>query len=576
MTHNETIKSMLAQLRAIVPEADTDRVDELARRVDGQALRILVVGEAKRGKSTLVNALLGRPVLPTGVLPLTAVATTVRYGDVDEVGVLFNDGTRRQVSLEALEGLVTETGNPANRRGVTEVTVTVAAPLLAGGMELVDTPGIGSVHVHNTAEGLVALERMDVAVLVLTADPPISASEREFLRQIRSKAVAVFCVLNKMDRLEPDERVEALRFTRKVVCDELGPDATIFPVSARAALTCQDADSGFAQFWEAFTRYRDTAGPVDLCRSVALHAARMTRSVAETQQAVLAALALSADDLAIRLGQLQVALDALEPRRVETAALAAAEFARLRRDTDTQAAELASRVWPEIQRDVSERVSTAAGSPAAVEAAVLTAAAQQIKQVVAEWRAARTAELGVAIAALDERMTARLNNHISLVRDAAAQLFSLKLPTLSSPEGLAPLAGFSYAFAPEPGQVDALAAALRHRLPSRLARRQIARYGDDRAEMLFDRHIGRARAAFQSQLDDTHRRFSREVERRFDEGAGRIADAVRCASERATMKQPRIDAARAHAAAILAQARSLAERCDVLTQDRGGERRGSR
>lgn len=576
MRCDEAVSSMLTQLRAIVPGADTDRIDELARRVDGQALRILVIGEAKRGKSTLVNALLGRPVLPTGVRPLTAVATTVRYGEVDEVAVLFRDGTRRKVPLGALEGLVTETGNPANRRGVAEVTVTVAAPLLAGGMELVDTPGIGSVHAHNTAEGLAALDRMDVAVFVLTADPPISASEREFLRQIRNKAVAVFCVLNKMDRLEPDERVEALRFTRKVVCDELGAGATIFPVSARAALAGRDADRGFAQFREAFIRYQHTAGPADLCRSVALHAAQLARSAAETQQAVLAALALSADDLAIRLGQLQVALDALEPRRVETAALADAEFARLRRDTDIQAAELASRVWPEIQRDVRERASTAAGNPAAVEAAVLAAAVHQIKQVVAQWHAARTAELGVAIAALDERLTARLSNDIRIVRDAAAQLFALRLPTLSSPEGLAPLAGFSYAFAPEPGQVDALAAALRHRLPSRLARRQIARYGDDRAEMLLDRHIGRARAAFQSGLDDTHRRFSREVDRRFDEGAGRLADAVRSVSELATTNQPRIDAARTHAATILAQARGLAERCEALARDRSGELRASR
>ena len=60
---------------------------------------MLVAGEAKRGKSTLINALLGRAVLPAGVTPLTAVATTVRYGDDPHAEVRFADGHEEKQPL---------------------------------------------------------------------------------------------------------------------------------------------------------------------------------------------------------------------------------------------------------------------------------------------------------------------------------------------------------------------------------------------------------------------------------------------------------------------------------------------
>ena len=73
--------------------------------------------------------------------------------------------------------------------------------MLARGVELVDTPGTGSVYAHNTAEAEAALETMDAAVLVLTADPPVSASERELMARVAKLSVTMFVVLNKADYL---------------------------------------------------------------------------------------------------------------------------------------------------------------------------------------------------------------------------------------------------------------------------------------------------------------------------------------------------------------------------------------
>ena len=89
------------------------------------------------------------------------------------------------------------------------MTVYLAAPVLAGGVELVDTPGTGSVFEWDTETAHEALRSMDAAVFVLTADPPVSASERDLLSRVAGLSVATFAVLNKADHLDQAGLAEA-------------------------------------------------------------------------------------------------------------------------------------------------------------------------------------------------------------------------------------------------------------------------------------------------------------------------------------------------------------------------------
>jgi small GTP-binding protein len=236
--HRRTLTSALDELDTLVQSAhDRDAVTALRHRLGTGRLRVLVAGEAKRGKSTLVNALLGREVLPTGVTPLTAVATTVTYSTDDDAEVFFHDGSTAAIALADLSDFVTERGNPGNRRGVAGVTVRLDAPILARGVELVDTPGTGSVYEHNTDAADTVLPTMDAAVFVLTADPPVSSTERDLLTKVAGLSVARFMVLNKADYLNDAELAEALDFTARVVADAAGEPPRIYPLSARAALT---------------------------------------------------------------------------------------------------------------------------------------------------------------------------------------------------------------------------------------------------------------------------------------------------------------------------------------------------
>lgn len=171
-------------------EAEAAAARALGERLAEQRFHLAVLGQFKRGKSTLLNALLGEEVLPTGVVPLTAIPTFLRPGPSRRLVVHYSNGEPVEertladaATLRAtLADFVTEKENPRNERGVSFVEVFHFAPLLAAGVVLIDTPGIGSTHQHNTEMTLNFLEQCDAALVLLSADPPITEVEVEFCR----------------------------------------------------------------------------------------------------------------------------------------------------------------------------------------------------------------------------------------------------------------------------------------------------------------------------------------------------------------------------------------------------------
>ena len=120
----QTLKRLAAEARS--PD-DHHQLDAVRDQLRQDRFRVLVAGEAKRGKSTLLNALLGRDVLPTGAVPVTALATTVRDDGHEGVTVRFADGRIEQHPSQSLPGFVTQAANPDNRLFVAEHDGTLAA-----------------------------------------------------------------------------------------------------------------------------------------------------------------------------------------------------------------------------------------------------------------------------------------------------------------------------------------------------------------------------------------------------------------------------------------------------------------
>lgn len=223
-----------------------DRFGTLSERLSEDRFQLAVLGQFKRGKSTLLNALLGEALLPTAVVPATAVRTFIRYGPALGTTVAFqNNGKPRErtfTDLTELNGeltrLVTEQGNPENRLGVSQVTVTCDAAILERGVVLIDTPGVGSTLHHNTEAALESLPHCDAALFVVSPDPPLTEVEVEFLQRVIEKVPRLFFVLNKVDQLSPTDRQAALGFLRQTLKERVGlpNDTPLFCVSSRLAL----------------------------------------------------------------------------------------------------------------------------------------------------------------------------------------------------------------------------------------------------------------------------------------------------------------------------------------------------
>jgi GTPase Era involved in 16S rRNA processing len=217
------------------------------RLVEGR-FHLAVVGQFKRGKSTLLNAMLGENILPSSVVPLTAIPTFIRFGPERSVRVHYQDRREEVFPAEnanlmnkTLLAYVSEEVNPKNEKKVSYVEITHPSLILRD-VVLIDTPGIGSTHRHNTEMTLNFLPQCDAALFLVSADPPITEVEVDFLRQVREKVARVFFVLNKVDYLSGPERDMALSFLQKVLSERIGtlPDGEVFAVSAKQALVAKE------------------------------------------------------------------------------------------------------------------------------------------------------------------------------------------------------------------------------------------------------------------------------------------------------------------------------------------------
>jgi GTP-binding protein EngB required for normal cell division len=238
-------------------EADRARLAGMRQRLREERCHLAVLGQFKRGKSTLINALLGAPVLPASVVPLTSIPTFLYGGDQLTARVVFDTvqpderfaGADAGALGDFLQRFVTEEANPHNRLGVEQVEVTYPATVLQRGLALIDTPGIGSTFRHNTEATLNFLPQCDAALFVVSADPPVTEVEIEFLKLVRGKLARVAFILNKVDYLDADERRTAVAFLQRMLREQAGFESpAIFCASARQGLNARQNDD--ADGWQ--------------------------------------------------------------------------------------------------------------------------------------------------------------------------------------------------------------------------------------------------------------------------------------------------------------------------------------
>lgn len=483
--------------------------DAVARVAQGRA-RVLVLGEAKRGKSTLVNALFGAPLLPTGALPLTSVTTVVAVGAPARAEARYRDGAHADIALSAVAELVSEKGNPGNERGVDRVLVTAPCDFLAPGTEVVDTPGTGSVNLANTDEARRALSSLDVAVLVVAADPPVSVVELDLVADAMATASRAVVVVNKADLLAGDELAEVVDFTSRVVAERLGQPVQVFPLSALAARRRSDGFDTFAAW---------LAGELESHGSA--HALASTARALRREASVLRDALRVQEELLRRRGEhgtaTIAALSEILDRAGDRARAAVdhlhGEARRLRGrldETHEKAVAGALEASAQILAELSER--HADGSPEDLAESVRSTVADATRVRAQDWFAATAADLDNGMRQAAVRAMESLRAELAEARRAAGELLQVELSDVIDLPGVDPPRTPSFEASVHPGWEELVSAAVKRRLPAQLRRRQVLRELDGWRQTAVPRPFGRARSTLQDSLREADRAAERSVE----------------------------------------------------------------
>jgi GTP-binding protein EngB required for normal cell division len=176
---------------------------------------VAVFGRFKAGKSSFLNHLTGRAVLPIGVVPLTAVITRLRFGASERGEVRFLNGEKKEIPLDDIRLYVGEDQNPNNEKKVASVEVELPALKSLDPLQFVDTPGLGSAFTHNTEATHGWLPNVGAALVAISSDAPLSERDLELLEELRRHTPKIVLLLTKADLLSESQRAEVMDFVRK-------------------------------------------------------------------------------------------------------------------------------------------------------------------------------------------------------------------------------------------------------------------------------------------------------------------------------------------------------------------------
>ncbi len=467
------LKQCLDRLSSI-PGAPQPLLNEWQEKLAARIFNLVVMGEFKRGKTSVINALIDADLLPVGVIPLTSVVTILSYGDSINIEVVFDDDRRETITPEQLTSYVTETGNPHNTRGVREVLIAHPARWLQGGVRLVDTPGIGSVYRHNTDVTYDFLPKADAVLLVLSADQPITQGEYNFLKEIREYAAKVFVLLNKADLLKQTELEESIAFTRRAITEAMGSSANLFPISARQARDGSSATTSTCGF-QAFSRSLSTFLQHDKGQVLVISIARgLSRTVTQLH----ASTGIELKSLNTPLIELQQKIQAFELKKVETTQarndyllLLKGESKNLpERIIDADVREFA----PDLVQRIDARIVRYYQENRKLSSRALRAALRQ--RVISEIREAydvrireKEIALSQAFEAVCGRFAVKLNELVDDLFRFSSALFNVQFDAVGVESSWNIKSEFSYKFWEEPAALSVLISSFMLALPKFIA-----------------------------------------------------------------------------------------------------------
>lgn len=165
-----------------------ERIRETVERIKTRLYRVAVIGEFKRGKSSLINAIIGAEVLPTDILPMTAAVTRVTYGEKRRILIRYKSGESEERTVEELIDFATKYDAQKEKiaAGIREIEVTYPSVFCKNHIDILDTPGLND-NESMTEVTLSVLGEVDAAIMVISAKAPLSLTEQNLILNMISQ-----------------------------------------------------------------------------------------------------------------------------------------------------------------------------------------------------------------------------------------------------------------------------------------------------------------------------------------------------------------------------------------------------
>ncbi|PPS42264.1 dynamin family protein [Chroococcidiopsis sp. TS-821] len=217
-----TLTSDLQKLRGFSEELkltkSVELINEILWRIEERTFSVAIVGQFKVGKSTFINTLLGKEILPADVAPCSATLNRVTYGVKPSVKILFKNGEEDQVSIDKLADYVTKLTpeSETTAESIKEAVVYYPVPYCQNNIEIIDTPGLNDEE-SMTDVTLSVLPQVDAAIMIILAQHPFGEYEKDFLENklLSNDLGRVIFVVNLWDSYTTEEADRVLQAIKK-------------------------------------------------------------------------------------------------------------------------------------------------------------------------------------------------------------------------------------------------------------------------------------------------------------------------------------------------------------------------
>jgi ribosome biogenesis GTPase A len=499
--------------------------EELKEKIQNNVFNLVVLGQFKRGKTSLINALLGAEILPTAVVPLTSIATILKYGEELKINVYFNDNKVIEIKPESLSEYVTEKGNPRNEKNVLEVIITYPSDYLKDGVRLIDTPGVGSIYQHNTDVAYQYLPKSDAALFLLSVDQPVGQAELDFLKDVKEYSNRIFFLQNKADYVDTEDLNESITFSKRIIEECMNHEVKIFPLSAKNALdgkVNRESELLKKSFLPEFEHILNTFLMEEKGKVLLLS---VSNSLLRVLSQALFELGLEMKSLTIPVEELKVKIEMFEKKKKEVM--------REKQDFDIlldgEVDRLVKKGLVEDLEEFKQETTTVltAGlatfyrdnkslSSKELNSAMETFVIDEVKNAYNNWWAKEDGKLGSAFEAICSRFITKINETVDTLFKFSSELFDIPFEAFKAEELWTIKPGFYYKFKEEPVILEVLTTSFTLSLPKFVGDKIILKKMKEYLNEMIETQGGRVRYDFVERLDKAKLDFRWEMFQRLE------------------------------------------------------------